>query len=309
MSEDQTTPQGPWTVARLLGWTRDHFQRREIESPRLCAELLLAHAMGCSRLQLYTRHEAVPERPVLDRFRDAVRQVADGCPVAYITGTKEFFSLTFEVDRSVLIPRPETEVLVERAISFVRAAANQNEAAAAPLRILDLCTGSGCIAVSLARHLPHATLCASDISPTALEIARRNAARHGLSERVDLRLGDLLEPWRGEPPFDLIVSNPPYIGRAEAADLSPAVRDHEPQIALFAGDDGLDILRRIVAQAPAHLAPGGRLMSEIGYRQAAAVRRLLDDAGWRDIVSFRDDLQHERVIQARRPAGQQTQVA
>jgi release factor glutamine methyltransferase len=284
---------GPWTIARLLAWTTEFFSRRELESPRLCAELLLAHALGCQRLELYTRHEQVPPQGALASFREAVREAASGRPIAYLTGFKEFFSLAFEVTPAVLIPRPETEVLVERTIALIRSTDPRLR------RVLDLGTGSGCIAVSLARHLPGAQVFASDISAAALDVARRNAERHGLLDRIEFREGDLLACWQDVEPFDVIVSNPPYIGTREADELPASVREYEPHAALYAGEDGLAVLRRIAAEAPSRLVAGGHLLTEVGYRQSAAVRALLDEAGWRDIVTYRDDLRHERVVHAR----------
>ncbi len=293
------TDAGPWTVQRLLAWTREHFQRNRIESPRLCAEILLAHALQCERIRLYTRFEEVPGEEALTRFRALVREAAAGRPIAYLIGTKEFFSLPFEVTPDVLIPRPETEILVERTIDLVRKSA--------PLvrSILDLGTGSGCIAVSLARHLPEVRLSASDVSPPALELARRNAKRHGVAERIEWRAGDLFAPWRdgesGAPTmFDAIVSNPPYVATAPGTPLAQDVRAFEPHVALFAGPDGLDLIRRIAAEAPAHVAPGGHLLMELAFDQAPAVRGLLAGNGWRDIVGYRDAAGHERVIHARR---------
>lgn len=283
-----------WTVARLLQWTRAYFERQGLESPRLCAEILLAHALGCERVELYTRYRMVPDKTALRSFREAVRQAAAGRPIAQLTGFKEFFSLRFEVTPDVLIPRPETEVLVERTIHLVRGSAEPLE------RILDLGTGSGCIAVSLARYLPTVRLGASDISPAAVEVARRNADRHGVGARIEFRVGDLFAPWADGPPFDVIVSNPPYVGESEAASLPRNVRDFEPPAALFAGADGLDVLRRLIAAAPAHLRAGGHLLVEVGYQQAAAVGALLDEAHWCDIVTYRDALGHERVVHARR---------
>lgn len=284
---------GPWTIARLLAWTTDFFARRELESPRLCAELLLAHALGCQRLELYTRHEHIPQPGALASFREAVREAAAGRPIAYLTGVKEFFALPFEVTPAVLIPRPETEVLVERTIALIRSAHPP------PQRVLDLGTGSGCIAVSLARHLPGVRVFASDISAEALRVAQRNAERHGLAGRIEFREGDLLACWQEGEPFDVIVCNLPYIGANEAAELPASVRDYEPHVALYAGEDGLAILRRLAEEAPAHLTAGGHLLSEVGYGQSASVRALLDEAGWRDIVTYRDDLRHERVVHAR----------
>jgi release factor glutamine methyltransferase len=304
----------PWTIARLLKWTQAHFESHSLESPRLCAELLLAHALGCQRLDLYLRFEEVPGEPALARFRERVRQAAAGRPISYLTGTKEFFSLTFEVTPDVLIPRPETEVLVERAIAAAHALASTAAAPpAAPsgrapsqparrptgVRILDLCTGSGCVAISLARYVPDATVCASDLSAPAVDVARRNAVRLAVAERVELRCGDLFAAWEADRQWDMIVCNPPYIGTEEADDLAAGVREHEPGMALFAGPGGLEVHRRVAAEGRGRLSRGGHLLLEVGFRQAQQVRALLEGTGWRDIVTYRDDLRHERVVHAR----------
>lgn len=293
---------GPWTVARLLGWTRGYFQQHGVESPRLCAEILLAHAMGCERIELYTRHETTPGESVLQAYRAAVKEVAGGKPIAYLTGTKEFFSLAFRVTPDVLIPRPETEVLVERVIHLGR----HDEAKIQS--ILDVGTGSGCIAVALAKNLPDVSIFASDVSEAALDVARGNAETHGVLDRIDFRAGDLFEPWQ-DTRFDVIVSNPPYIGESEAPSLPANVRDYEPHAALFAGDDGLDIVRRLVAEAHQHLNAGGHVLIEMAYNQSGAVRALLDESSWSDIVTYRDDLRHERVAHARRRVCEGSQVA
>lgn len=284
----------PWTVLRLLNWTKDHFEKRGIESPRLCAEILLAHALQCKRLELYTRFESTPPEPQLAAFREMIRQAAANKPIAYLTGVKEFFSQAFEVTPDVLIPRPETELLVERTIRIAK-----DDFAGKP-SILDVGTGSGCIAISLAKYLPDAGLAASDISEAALAVAKQNAARLGVAVRIDFRCGDLLAPFADAAPFDLIVSNPPYIGTDDSASLPANVRDHEPHAALFAGADGLAVIRRLSTDCPARLRGGGHLLIEIAYNQADAVRRLLDDSGWRDIVTYKDDLRYERVVHARR---------
>jgi release factor glutamine methyltransferase len=286
-----------WTIAHLLSWTRDYFQRSGVESARLCAEILLAHALQCERIQLYTRFEEIPPEAALARFRDLVKQAATGRPIAYLTGTKEFFSLPFEVSPDVLIPRPETEILVERTIDLVRKSLARGDA------ILDLGTGSGCIAVSLARHLPAARLYASDISEAALVVARQNAARHGVAERIEFRCGDLFDAWAApgdQPPlFDIIACNPPYVA-SDGAPIARNVGDFEPHLALFAGRDGLDVIRRLAAAAPRWLKPGGHLLLEIGFDQAHAVRSLLAGATWQDMVTYRDGAGHERVVHARR---------
>lgn len=282
----------PWTIARLLGWTREHLEKHGVESPRLCAELLLADALKCERLRLFTRYEESPAEPVLARFREHVREAAGGKPIAYILGRREFFSLSFEVSPDVLVPRPETETLVERTISLLRERS-------AP-RVLDVGTGSGCIAIALAKHLPSAQLFASDVSEAALAVARRNASASGVADRIEFRSGDLLAPWSDAPAYDVIVSNPPYIGTREAGDLPRNVRDFEPHLALFAGEDGLSIIRRLSREAGALLAEDGHLLMEVAFDQSAAVRDLMESAGWGDILCYRDALQHERVVHGRR---------
>ncbi len=297
-----------WTVVRLLNWTREFLQRSRIESPRLCAEILLAHAMNCERIQLYTRFEQIPDEAVRSTFRDLVKQAASGYPIAYLTGRKEFFSLPFEITPDVLIPRPESEILVERTIDLVRKAPDTQPV------ILDLGTGSGCIAVSLARHLPTARLYASDISAAALAVAQRNAQRHQVADRIEFRAGDLFDAWvptgrDGAPSaFDIIVCNPPYVA-TEGAPVDRAVREFEPSVALFAGPDGLRVIRALLDAAPRWLRPGGHLLLETAFDQAAALRVLLTGAAWQSINSYRDGAGHERVWHARRSAAEHAQVA
>lgn len=291
-----------WTVARLLSWTQDYFRRSGLEAPRLCAEILLAHAMQCERIRLYTQHEEVPETPVREAFRELVREAAAGRPIAHLTGCKEFFSLAFEVTPAVLIPRPETEILVERTISLLRRARTEQPA------ILDLGTGSGCIAISLARHLPSARVAASDVSREALVVAQRNAARHAVADRIDFRCGDLFAPWSDAAAFDFIVCNPPYVGTVDAP-IERSVREYEPHVALFAGPDGLDVIRRVLAEAPPYLRPGGHLLMELAFDQAAAVRGLAAGGGWHDTTTYRDAAGHERVLHVRCAAQADAHVA
>lgn len=291
MEATHSHPQA-WTVARLLSWTRDYLARHAVDSPRLAAELLLAHAMGCDRIQLYTRHAVEPAPPVRDAFRELVRQAGTGCPVAYLTGTKEFFSIPFVVTRDVLIPRPETETLVERCLDLLRARPD-----AAPPRVLDLCTGSGCVAVSLARHLPDGAIVATDLSDDALRVARLNAERQHVAPRIDFRQGDLFDACPGQR-FDVIVSNPPYVAERDRAALPHNVREFEPGLALFAGHDGLSVISRIIHAAPDALLPAGSLLLEIGAGQADAVRAALAGPTWSDVRLHRDQ-GVERVAQAR----------
>jgi len=284
-----------WTVGRLLNWTRDYLRDKGLDQPQLCAQLLLAHALDCRRLDLYLRFGVTPDAAQRDAFRDLVRRAAGGEPIAYLTGRKEFFSLEFEVTPDVLIPRPETETLVEAVIAAARTIDR-------PIRsILELCTGCGCVAVSLAAQLPDLHVVATDVSSGALAVARQNIARHGLTDRVTPCQGDSfagLDSQTGR--FDMIVANPPYIRTADLQALSAGPVGCEPRVALDGGEDGLDVIRRIVAGAPDHLAEAGWLFLEVGYDQADAVRSLYQEAGLCDVRSTRDGLGHERVIAGRR---------
>lgn len=203
-------------------------------------------------------------------------------PIAYITGRQDFWDLTFEVSPAVLIPRPETEIIVEAALDLF-------PHPEAPLAIADICTGSGCLAVALARERPRAAILATDVSAPALEVARRNAVRHGVAHRIRFLLADLL---RGvDEPLDLIVANPPYVQRRDRVSLQPEVREHEPEVALFAGEDGLFVIRGLVAQSAAHLKPGGIVMFEFGYGQDVEVEQLIASAPGLTLLELRRDLQ------------------
>ena len=256
-----------WTVGRLLTWTTDWLGTKGAEAPRLDAEVLLAHVRGCPRIALYTAFDT----PVADaeraRFRDLVKRRGEGEPVAYLVGSREFFSLPFTVTKDVLIPRPETEGLVVRSLDLVKSAA-------AP-RIADVGTGSGAIAVTLAKQLPRATLVATDIAPAALAVAQANAERHGVAERITFVECDLLADPQAAGPWDVIVSNPPYVRDDEYAALPRDVRDHEPKTALVAGPTGVEIVTRLAAEAAERLAPGGWLLVEIGPSTAAAAEAAL----------------------------------
>jgi release factor glutamine methyltransferase len=244
-----------------------------VPSAALAAELLLLHLLQHDRAWLYAHPEHALDAGQLAQYDDLPQRRAAGTPVQYLTGRQEFWGLEFEVNPSVLIPRPETEHLIEVALD--RLAGRRNE----PLRIADVGTGSGCIAVALAREFPQAQITATDISPAALEVAGRNAARHGVPDRIGLVQTHLLQPYlaASEPPaplFDLIVSNPPYVGRAEQRGLQREVVDHEPHEALFAGQRGLDVYPQLIAQAAKLLKTGGVLILELGYGQAESVAAL-----------------------------------
>jgi release factor glutamine methyltransferase len=256
------------------------------------AEVLIRHVLGWDRAKyLASRHEPLPSTASFP-FEAALAERERRVPVAYITGHREFWGLDFDVSPAVLIPRPESELIVEAALTFL-------SDAEARLRIADVGTGSGCLAVSLAYERLHATLLATDVSEDALAIARRNAERHGVSGRIRFARTSFLTDIQG--PFDLIVANPPYVPRSHQATLSPDVRDHEPAVALFGrGEDGLDDVRELLGQSATRLAPSGRVMMEFGYGQGDAVRAGAERARL-DIVDILRDLQgHERTLIAAR---------
>jgi release factor glutamine methyltransferase len=261
-------------------------------SPRLDAELLLMRLLGMDRLRLFMRPEREVSEEEIAGFARWVERRSLGEPVAYILGEKEFWSLRFEVGREVLIPRPETECLIEEVLRFYRSPGDG-------LRILDIGTGSGAIGVVLARELPAARVAATDISPGAIAVASRNALAHGVAGRMEFFQGDLFAAVAGE--LDLICSNPPYIPEAEYAILPAGVRDFEPRGALIAGPDGLDFHRRIIREGLHRLKPGGRIFLEIGEEQRDPVEALFRDDGGYDEISFRKDYGGiDRVASARK---------
>jgi release factor glutamine methyltransferase len=281
-----------WTVLKVLAWTAERFAARGIDSARLEAQLLLAHALSCSRVELYTGYDKPLAEEERAAFRTLVRRRLAGEPLAYLTGEQEFWSLPFHVDARVLIPRRDTETLVE----VVLAAVGDRDR---PLRIAEVATGSGAIAVTLARELAAAALVASDLSEGALAVARRNAARHRVDGRIEFRHGDLLAPLAREQ-FDVLVANLPYVPAGDIARLAAEVRA-EPRLALDGGDSGLDLLRRLIDGVHPRLVPGGFLALEHGFDQGPAVRELLLDAGGFADVTTRDDLAgRPRVTSARR---------
>lgn len=285
------------TVAEILAWTRAHFESLGIPSARLDAEVLLAHALGLSRMDLYTGHGRPLDGPERDRFRDFVKRRSRREPVAYITGEKEFFSLPFAVSPAVLVPRPETEHLVEWALELI-------EGLERP-RVLDIGTGSGNIAVTIAVRSPNALVDAIDQSAAALAVAATNAARHGVADRVRLVESDLFAALGGRR-YDLIASNPPYVREEELDGLAPEVRVHEPARALLdtftPPGDGLGFYRAIIATAAAHLLPGGRVIVETGEGQAAPVAAIFAHHGFTDVDVRRDYARIERVVAARGPS-------
>jgi release factor glutamine methyltransferase len=287
----------PWTVLRLLEWTTDFFQQRDSESPRLDAEVLLAHARGCSRIELYTAFGEVPNDEQRIAFRELVRRRGEGMPVAQLVGYREFYSLRFRVDESVLIPRPETEHVVIEALDCAKAM----QVADRPLRIADVGTGSGAIAIALAKHLPQATVTAIDQSPDAIKIAIWNAEQHQVDERIDFVEGDLLAQVQSPQTFDIICSNPPYISEAEFAQLPATVREFEPREALVAGPDGTEVIKRLLGEAYDRLESGGRLIIELSPMIADACADLAGQISELTDLRFIKDLAgHRRVMSLRR---------
>ncbi|HEY1555552.1 MAG TPA: peptide chain release factor N(5)-glutamine methyltransferase [Kofleriaceae bacterium] len=275
-----------WTPLSVLDWTAKRFADAGVAGARLEAQLLLAHVLGCSRVQLYTGFDKPLQEPELARYRELIKRRLAGEPLAYLVAEQEFWGLPFHVDASVLVPRPDTETVIE-----VARGARADRAAAC--RVLDLCTGSGAIAVALARELPAAHVIATEISPDAAVLARKNAERNGVAERVEVRLGDLWAPVAGER-FDLVAANPPYIATGVIGTLSPEVR-REPRLALDGGADGLAFYDRICAAARDHLAPGGALVVEHGFDQAEAVHARFAAAGMRDVTLVHDLGKNPRV--------------
>jgi release factor glutamine methyltransferase len=282
-----------WTVGRLLTWTTDFLKRRGSESPRLDAEVMLAHVLDRQRVQLYTHFEEEVSESPRAAFRELVRRRSEGAPVAYLVGRKEFYSLTFTVSPAVLIPRPESEFVVVEYLEQTRHLETPHA--------VDVGTGSGCLAIASAHHQPGARFVAIDLSEEALAVARRNAARIGVSERIDFRLGDMLGPVAGEGPFDAIISNPPYISSNAIDQLEPGVRDHEPRMALDGGPSGLDMVGRLIEQSVDLLKPGGHLILEIGSDQEQPVRALIGAQGGLNLApTVFDHAHHPRVIRATR---------
>lgn len=287
-----------WTVRRVLQWTAGHFDKHEVDAPRLTAELLLAHALSTTRVRLYTDLDRPLEKDELASYRALIARRCEGEPTQYLTGNRDFYGRTFEVDPRVLIPRPETELLVELVL--------RNLPVGAKARVLDLCTGSGCIGVTLAAERPDLTVVAVDLSPGACELARKNAERHGVGARVTVLEGDLFSPIGHGESFAAVVANPPYVRTDELPTLQREVR-REPVTALDGGPDGLSVVRRLVGTGPgsgarAHLAAGGMFALEIAETQGEPVRELLSSAGYAEPTIEQDLARQDRLAFGRQPA-------
>ena len=284
-----------WTILRLLEWTTDYLTDHGAENPRLDAEVLLAEARGCRRIELYTAFNELADEPVRTVFRELVRRRADGMPVAYLVGRREFYSAEFRVTPQVLIPRPETEFIITTLLDLV------GDARQSELTIADVGTGSGILAVCLAAELPAAKVIATDVSSDALTIAKTNAKQHNVQDRIEFVETDLLELVPAGPTFDFIVSNPPYVSQSEYLELDPTVRDFEPERALVAGPTGAEVIERLLVQAAARLKPSAALIVEISPMIERRVHELFQASGQFEAVeTVRDLAQLPRVVFARR---------
>jgi release factor glutamine methyltransferase len=283
-----------WSILRLIKWSTDYFAEKQIDSPRLTAELLLSHVLHCSRIDLYAQHDKPLTKDELARFKSVLRRRLLHEPVQYIVGETEFMGIPFAVDRRALIPRPETEILVEQVLKLSVKCANP------PLHILDIGTGCGNIAISLAKKIGTSIVDAIDSDSSCLTLARENVRRHGLIDRVRLFHADILHtPYIPDaPPYDVIVSNPPYISREEFELLQPEVKNFEPANALTDGGDGLSFYRAICAAGKLLLRPGGCVAVEVAYNQGDRVRSIFVEGKFRDVAVERDYDGNERVVHA-----------
>ena len=284
-----------WTVQRILTWTTEHLRKQGIESPRLESEILLAHARKCQRIELYTHFNEIVKPEVRTRMRELVQRRSQREPVAYLVGHKEFYSLDFLVEQGVFIPRPETESLVMKAIELLKSHPVPS--------ILELCTGSGCIPISLVKQLPRATATTIELHDRPYEVAQQNAKRHQVDQRIRFLKGDLFSPLetKNHASFDLLISNPPYVTSEEVPALAPEIARHEPVSALDGGPDGLDPIRIILNQGASFLKAEGYLLLEMDPKQIPAAVNYAEDAGhWAEIGSFADDFGKDRFLIAQK---------
>jgi len=283
------------TVLEVIKRSTDYLARNGVDSPRLQIEMMLAHLLRLPRLRLYLDFERKLSDADLESLRGMVRRRAGREPLQHILGTTSFCGLELKVTGDVLIPRPETELLAERAWHFLNGSPAPFRNPGAPV-VLDLGTGSGCLAITLAVQCPGAMVHAIDISEAALHVARENAVQHAVVERIQFHIGDGFAALAAGAAFDLLVSNPPYIPTAEIETLQPEVRDYDPRPALDGGADGLEFIRRLAGEGPAWLATGGRLMMEFGDGQDESARKIFGQAGWRILETARDYTGRPRIL-------------
>ncbi len=300
MTSTSTTQSDPWTILRLLQWTTEHLKKNGSPSPRLDAEVLLAHARGCERIALYTAFAEEPDETVKAKFREIVKRRAQGEPVAYLVGKKEFYSLQFQVSKDCLIPRGETEHIVVECID--RAKAILAGEPAKQFNIVDVCTGCGCIAVSVAKHLSQCTITAIDLSPAAVAIAKANVEQHKMTDRVSVVESDLLTSIPNNS-VDFVLSNPPYVSEPEYAKLDKTVREHEPRMALVGGVQGTEIIEQLASQAAEKLVENGWFICELSPMIADKVEsHMTSTNNWTNITIVKDLARLKRLVVAQRRA-------
>jgi len=284
-----------WTVRRVLDWTIGYLKEHGSDSPRLEAEVLLAHACGWPRIQLYTHFEDSLSPDVRATMRELVKRRGAHEPVAYLVGYREFFSLRFEVGPGVFIPRPETETLVLESLEILKSSGEPGP------RVLDLCCGSGAIGISIAVNAPAAQLTSIDRNDAPVAVTARNAEKHNVAGRLTVLQGDLFQPLPAGATFHVIACNPPYVTTAEIERLAADVKSYEPHAALDGGPDGLDVLRRIVHEAPSRLTPGGWILFELSPEQGDAAQEILRAAHFAEVSAVKDLAGAVRVVKGRRP--------
>ncbi len=293
MSSENTSEKlgPPWTTLKILRWTQGFFEDKGlVDSPRVDAEVLLAHVLGLPRIELYANFDRPMDPDDLDHYRALIKRRLGGEPVAYLTGSRGFWSIDLKTDQRALIPRPETEHVVEAALDFL----DEDDVEAT---VVDVGTGTGAIALSLADERPNIRVVATEIDPDTAQLAGENVEYLKAGDRVEVVVGDLFDAVPDDAlPADLIVSNPPYVAESERDDVMREVHENEPHEALYAGEDGLDVIRRLVPAAIERLRDGGQLIIEIGYRQGDAVRELFEDAGFTGVEVRQDYADHDRVV-------------
>lgn len=298
MTSTSSTQSEPWTIIRLLQWTTEHLKKSGSSSPRLDAEVLLAHARGCNRIELYTAFAEEPPEPVKAKFRELIKRRATGEPVAYLVGMKEFYSISFQVSKDCLIPRSESEHIVVECLD--RAKKIHSEQPEKWFKIVDVCTGSGCIAVSVAKHLSKCNLTAIDISPEAINVAIANVAQNQLQDRVTVLHSDLLASI-DDGSVDFVLSNPPYISQTEFDKLDKTVRDYEPKLALVSGPTGMEIIERLANQAVDKLVDQGWFICELSPMIADSVLdQLSTNPFWTNATLVKDLAGLKRIAVAQR---------
>lgn len=286
-----------WTIQKLLNWVTQFLTDKGIDSPRLSAELLLSHVLGLKRIELYTQYNQAIGKQELDKLRELVKRAGQNEPIAYLVDKTEFYSMELNVTPDCMIPSPETELLVQRAIEFLRTRNGIQY-------VCDLCTGSGCIAVAIAKNFPNARILATDICDAALSVAATNVEKYQLQDKITLLSGDLFDPIIPQldvGKFDLIVCNPPYVSSGEYEKLDKNVKNYEPRLALFAGEDGMDIYRRIIEKVDSYLKPDAALILEIGYAQGPDVKELLEQTDVFGEIKIEKDLHdNDRIVTAKK---------